>query len=297
MFLEKRKNGKFYLVYSYREGEVKKIRKYLGLNLSPEELQTKKKQAELLIKTEINDIEIFNFSLTQKQIERLNKYEQQIHHLQDLDWKKFTEQFTYNTNAIEGSTVQLHEIKGILEKKKGENEEEVETKGVAKAVDFIRTTKEELSLNLIKKLHLLCFQGSKHFAGKFREVEVVIKNSRGEVVHQGIPVTKLNKALIEFISWYDLNKNNFKPLVLAAIVHNQFENIHPFQDGNGRVGRLLLNFILIKNKYPPISISLKDRVIYYQTLQEYSKNNQLKPTLIFLIKQYRKTLKQVTTKK
>ena len=300
MFVEKRKRGtavKFYLVYSYREGEVKKIRKYLGTNLSPGELQTARQQAELLIKKEIQDIEIFNFSLTKKQIERLSKYEQRIQHLQHLDWKKFTEQFTYNTNAIEGSTVQLSEVENILEKKKGENEEEIETIGVAKAVEFIRTTKEELSLNLIKKLHLHCFQGSKSFSGRFRKVEVVIRNGRGDIVHQGIPVARLNQALNEFISWYHQNKNNFKPLVLAAIIHNQFENIHPFQDGNGRVGRLLLNFILIKNKYPPINISLEDRAGYYQTLQEYSKNDNLKLTLVFLIKQYQKTLKQVATKK
>ena len=199
MFLEKRnkgKNTKFYLVYSYREkDEVNKIRKYLGVNLSEEKLQTARQQAELLIKKEIGEIEIFNFSLSWKQIEKLNKYELKIYHIQHLDWKKFTEQFTYNTNAIEGSTVQLYEVNGILEKKKGENDEEIETKGVANAVEFIRTTKEELSLHLIKKLHLLCFEGSKLFAGKYRTVEVVIKTSRGEIVHQGTPVSQLNKAL------------------------------------------------------------------------------------------------------
>ena len=85
-------------------------------------------------------------------------------------------------------------------------------------------------------------------------------------------------------------------MVLAAIMHNQFEYIHPFQDGNGRVGRLLLNFVLLKNKYPPIDISLEDRAEYYLTLQEYQKNRNLKPTVEFLVKQYKKTLSKVTTK-
>ncbi|MFH1211440.1 MAG: Fic family protein, partial [Candidatus Woesearchaeota archaeon] len=80
------------------------------------------------------------------------------------------------------------------------------------------------------------------------------------------------------------------------IIHNQFEHIHPFQDGNGRVGRLLLNFILLKSKYPPINISIEDRAEYYNSLQEYSKRHDLRPTIKFLIKQYRKTLKKVTTK-
>ena len=80
-------------------------------------------------------------------------------------------------------------------------------------------------------------------------------------------------------------------------MHNQFEHIHPFQDGNGRVGRLLLNFILLKKNYPPINIMLEDRLEYYQTLQKYSKNEDIKSTLKFLIKQYKKTLKEVATKK
>jgi Fic family protein len=74
---------------------------------------------------------------------------------------------------------------------------------------------------------------------------------------------------------------------LAAVVHNQFENIHPFADGNGRVGRILLNNILIKHKLPPINISLKNRAEYYASLQEYQKNHNLKPTLELFIKEYK----------
>ena len=80
----------------------------------------------------------------------------------------------------------------------------------------------------------------------------------------------------------------FGLLVLAAIIHNQFEHIHPFQDGNGRVGRLLLNYVLLQNRYPPINILLEDRLQYYKTLQEYSKNQNLKPTIKFLVEQYNK---------
>jgi Fic family protein len=305
MFIEKRRVGKSiknYLVYSYRErDEVKKIRHYLGLNLPLEELQKAKKKAEQQIKKELEELrtEIFNFSLTKNQLAKLNKYDGQIkvHHLQGFDWKTFTEQFTYNTNAIEGSSVQLNEVPEILGKEKAKDSEELETKGVAKAVDLIRSTKEELSLGLIRKLHKLCFEGSKHFAGQFRNVEVVIRNGKGNVIHAGVPVSKLNDALKYLVEWHKKNNKKFKPLVLAAIIHNQFEHIHPFQDGNGRVGRLLLNFILLKNKHPPINISLEDRAEYYYSLQEYSKNQNLRPTILFLIKQYKKTLKQVATKK
>lgn len=305
MYVEKRKLGnsiKYYLVYSYREKtKVKKVRRYLGLNLSNKELQKTSQKAEQEIKKEIEELstEIFNFSLSKKQIEKLNKYAEKvkIHRFDKKDWHRFTTDFVYNTNAIEGSTVQLNEVPQILHKKKADDFEEIETKGVAKAVEFIRSTKGELSLGLMRRLHKLCFEGSKHFAGEFRNVEVVIRNGKGQIVHAGVSVSQLESALRDLIEWYNKNKNKFKPLVLAAIIHNQFEHIHPFQDGNGRVGRLLLNFILLKNKYPPINISLEDRADYYQSLQEYSKNQNLRPTIKFLIRQYKKTLKQVTTKR
>jgi Fic family protein len=306
MFIEKRKSGKsikYYLVHSYREkSKVKKIRKYLGKDLSKEELKNKKKEVKNHIEKLLEElkIKIFDFKLTKNQIKKLNKSSEgfKISHLRKIDWKKFEENFVYNTNAIEGSTVQLDEVKDILENKKVPKDmEELETKGVAKAIEYVRKTKEDLSLNLIKKLHKICFKDSKSFAGKFRDVEVVIRNSRGEVVHRGVSVKELRKSLDDLISWYKRNKNIFKPLVLAAIIHNQFEDIHPFQDGNGRVGRLLLNLILIKNDYPPINIELEDRREYYVTLNKYSQNNELKPTLKFLMKQYNKTLRKVTTKK
>ena len=312
MYLEKRKIGKdikYYLVHSYRDKkEVRKIRRYLGLNISSGELEKREKEAEKFILEIIEEFntEVFNFVLTKKQIEKLNNYNKKIkiHHLENFNWKQFTENFVYNTNAIEGSSLEFDEVKEILEEKKpGINSDEIEAKGVAKAVKFIRKTKEELSLDLIRKIHKLCFEDSKSFAGQFRNVGVVIKNSNGEIIHVGESVSKLKESMDELILWYQKNKNLFKPLILATIIHNQFEHIHPFQDGNGRVGRLLLNFILIKNKYPPINVRLEDRRGYYLSLQDYSKNNDLRPTLKFLISQYNKMLsknkrlRKVTTKK
>jgi Fic family protein len=216
--------------------------------------------------------------------------------LNKKEWKNFTKEFVYNTNAIEGSTVLREEVENILKKEKVFVPDEIETKGVAEAVEYIREAKEELSLQLLLNLHKMCFSGTKHFAGRLRNVEVVVTNSRGQIVHQGMPAKELNNALEEMVKWYKKNKGKFKPLVLAAILHNQFEYVHPFQDGNGRVGRLLLNFILLKNKYPPINILLEDRSEYYAALSEYDKSQNIKPMLQFLIKQYNKTLKQVTTR-
>jgi len=306
MYIEKRKakSGiKYYLVYSYREqGEVRKLRKYLGKNLSKEQLLKAKKRAkeELMPVLEELKTEIFNFSLTKNQIKRLNLYENKIKisHLENINWERFTREFIYNTNAIEGSTVRLNEVKRLLKKeRKPEDNEEIETNNVAKAVEFIRKTKEDLSLNFIKKIHKVCFENTKDFAGQFRNVNVVIRNSKEDIVHTGVPFEEVEDYLKDMIMWYKKNKEKFKPIVLAAIIHNQFEHIHPFQDGNGRVGRLLLNFILLKNKYPPININLNDRSKYYNVLQQYSKKQNIKLTIEFLTKQYRKTLKRVSTKR
>lgn len=305
MHIEKRKsknNIKYYLVHSFREkNKIKKIRKYLGLNLSTSQLEKRKKKAEKDISEILEEIntKIFSFTLTKKQLEVLNKYNDKIKivHLTKNEWERFEEDFVYNTNAIEGSTVTEEEVKEILEEKpKTKNPEEIETLGVAKAIEYIRKTKEDLSLKLIYKLHKFCFEGSKSFAGKLRKVNVVIKDSRGKIIHAGVPKEELKDYMKDFVIWYKENKNKFKPLVLAAILHNQFEFIHPFQDGNGRIGRLLLNYILLKNKYPPINIMLEDRQEYYKTLQEYSEKDNIKLTLDFLIKQYKKTLKEVSTK-
>lgn len=304
MYIEKRKAGKgikFYLIYSFREnGSVQKIRKYLGRNLNKEQLNTardkaKKQIDELILRL---STEVFQFSLTDAQIKKLNKINKKvdIFHLSAKEWERFTEQFTYNTNAIEGSTLLLDDVQNALKMKNPSGFEEIEAKGVASAVAYLRKTKDEFSLKMILRLHYLCFHGSKDFAGRLRDVEVVIRSAKGEILHQGVPSSNVGYALKELICWHKKNSKKFKPIVLAAIVHNQFEFIHPFQDGNGRVGRLLLNHILLEKGYPPINISLSDRMEYYQTLQEYQNNGNLKPTLDFLVKQYKKTLKQVTTK-
>lgn len=299
MFIEKRKSDKgikYYLSHSIRvDTKVKKLVKYLGQNLSQKELKEKKILAKQLIEDEIKELntEVFNFDLSPVQIKQLNRYDSKIKilHLEKVSWEKFKEDFVFNTNAIEGSSVLEEEVKGLLEENSlPKTKDELESINVGKAIEYIKTLKEDISIDLILKLHEICFKGSKSFAGRLRNKEVVIKNNKGVVIHQGAPVKELENELNDFIIWYNENKTEFKPLVLAAIVHNQFEYIHPFEDGNGRVGRLLLNYILLKNNYLPINIFLENRKEYYQCLREFSENNNLKSTIEFLIKQYEKQI-------
>ena len=107
------------------------------------------------------------------------------------------------------------------------------------------------------------------------------------MLHRGAPSAKVISLLEELIRWYKKNRKKYPPLVLAAVVHNQFEEIHPFQDGNGRVGRLLLNNILLKHKLPPVNIQLKNRGEYYAALQEYQKKGNIRPMIELILKEYK----------
>ncbi len=304
MYIEKRKvRGRtlYYLGHSFREGnKIHKIRKYLGADLSSELLNERKEKAEKLILEEINQYKIIQdplqISLPEKEIEFIKgleiKEKLRIFHLSKNQWKLFSELFTYNTNAIEGSELDKKEVREILEENKWpkkSKEDIAETYGVNEAIKFIRETKEHISLNLIRNLHKIVFKNSKNFAGEFRKIgeEVVVKNGLGNIVHMGAPQSRVISLLGELIEWYNQSKNKYPALILASVVHNQFENIHPFRDGNGRVGRLLLNNILLKHNLPPVNIDFKNRVEYYLSLREYEKNHNLRPTIDLILKEYK----------
>jgi len=301
---------KYYLAQSIRKaGKVRKLRVYLGSNLRETELQQRMEDAKKKLSARVDASrqipDPFETVLSSKELEELKNLEAKVHikiaHLSDEDWIKFTEAFTFNTNAIEGSTIDKREVAEILEKDKWPDKSKgdiSETYGVAKAIEFIRKTEDHISLPLILDLHRIVFENSKPFAGKLREkgVEVVVMDGRGLIVHRGAPSTRVRGLLQELVRWYDTNKNHYPPLVLAAVVHNQFENIHPFQDGNGRVGRLLLNNILLKHKMPPINIELKNQQQYYAALQAYEKDHNLRPTIELMLKEYR-ALKQMLKKR
>jgi len=303
MHIEKRKFGKktkYFLSHSYREGrKVHKFRKYLGQDLSSKLMEERKIIAEKLILEEIHKYNLINDPLLIEfplgEINDIKKIEAQIplkiSHLSEKDWKEFSKLFTYNTNAIEGSKLNLTEVKDLLGKDKWPNkskEDIAEAFGVDEAISFIRNTKDHLSLELIKEIHKIVFKNSKPFAGKFRKKgeEVVVMDNQRNIVHEGAPQTRIVHLLKKLIEWYQNNKNKYPGIILAAVVHNQFENIHPFADGNGRVGRILLNTILIKHKLPPLNIDFKNRIEYYNSLQAYEKNHDLKPTLQLYLKEY-----------
>lgn len=304
MHVEIRRIGrkkKYYLAHSRRRnGKVAKLRLYLGVDLSPDEIASKKRIAEVKLWHRVEASAAISDPLetvlSVGELDELKTLEERgkvrVGHLSDEDWRKFSEAFTYDTNAIEGSTILRGEVEDILEhgkwphKPKGEISE---TYGVAKGVEYVRKTKEHVSIPLLLDLHRIVFLNSKPYAGMFRSrgIEVVIADAYGKVVHRGAPSTQVRKLLERLVEWYEKNKRRYPPLVLAAVVHNQFENIHPFQDGNGRVGRLLLNNILLKHGLPPLNIELRNRNEYYAALQAYEHKHDIRPTIELMLKEYR----------
>jgi len=310
MHIEKRKSGKSfkcYLAHSYREGaKVYKFRKYLGQDLNKDKLKERKLIAEKLILEEIHKYNVIkdplHFELSKEEIEQIKQLEKdiplKISHLSELDWKIFSEIFTYNTNAIEGSKLNQKEVNNILERDKWPDKSKeyiAEAYGVDEAIRFIRATKEHISIPIINHIHKIVFKNSKSFAGKLRKKgeEVVVLDGKGNVVHEGAPQARIIHLLKELVAWYNSNRQKYPALVLGAVIHNQFENIHPFRDGNGRVGRILLNNILIKNGLPPINIDFKNRTEYYNSLRIYEFKKDLRPTISLYMKEYKNLRKEI----
>lgn len=304
MFIETRRKGqikKFYAVYSLREGDkVIKLRRYLGKDLSAAQLKKRKTKAERFINEQVKNYKEIRDPLTTQltgtEVDQLKSMDAKAHlrirHLSEAQWSRFSQVFSYNTNAIEGSTLTLREVKDIIVKKKTPDKSQAdieEARGVVEAVQFIRKAKKHVSVALIKAVHKIVFKKTKPFAGQFRKrgTEVAIKDKEGNIVHVGAPSEKIQTLLTELTKWYNEHKHKYPPILLAAVVHNQFENIHPFQDGNGRVGRLLLNNILLKNKLPPVNIEFRRRQEYYESLRAYQNQGNIRPTVELILKEYR----------
>ncbi|MDI3473772.1 MAG: hypothetical protein PWR30_95, partial [Candidatus Woesearchaeota archaeon] len=230
--------------------------------------------------------------LTEKEIKELEEIKR--HYLKEPreNWENryeaFCSLFTYNSTAIEGNTLTLQETAMLLFEKQVPRKSLREINEVLnhkEAFDFILKTKEDISRKLILKLHEIIVKNTlkpelEKQIGRYRDVQVYIRGAEW-IPPRPEEVPKEMKALL---TWYSKNKRKLHPIILASYFHSAFEGIHPFVDGNGRVGRLLMNFILHKNNYPMINIPNAKKHLYYKVLQEAQSKGNLRPFLDFLIK-------------
>ncbi|MFR8505957.1 MAG: Fic family protein [Peptoniphilus sp.] len=183
--------------------------------------------------------------------------------------------FSHESTKIEGNTLSIYEVKTLLVDKTsigGKDLREIyEVVNHKKAFDYIKShLEEDLDEELIKDLHQILmdniFSGGIYRNGNVRITGASFSPPSWEAVRQ---------EMKNFIEDYKIKKENTHPVELAAWVHAEFIRIHPFQDGNGRSARLLLNFILMKRGYLPIVIEAKNRPAYYQALDNYGREGDL----------------------
>jgi len=253
--ITKKKGNKeyYYLQHSFRKGKkVITKEKYVGLKIPKNIDEIKGEFSKELKKDLYKKLEKIKTNF-QKEWKRLPKS------VQEKEKEEISIAFTYNSNAIEGSTITLHEVREIIQDKISPNKpirDVKETETHNKIFLEMLKKKEKVSHELLLRWHKEIFLETKpDIAGKYRNYLVRI----GSYIAPHWNVIRLTmNQIIDFV-----NKSKLNPVELAARAHYRFEGIHPFGDGNGRIGRLLMNHILWHTGYPMLIIEYKKRRSYY----------------------------------
>lgn len=212
-------------------------------------------------------------------------------------------EMVYNSNAIENSTLTLEDTEDILIRNQIRTDHEIreifEAKNLASAIEYLMDNPEkEISVELILKLHkTLLTNIHDEIAGRFRSDKEWVRVG----THIGANPEFVNGFMHDLVRDYNSDNDEYF-LEKIAYFHAEFENIHPFGDGNGRIGRLLTNEQLDMLGLPPIIIPNKSKFDeYYPALDEYTKTNKAdKLTELFaslLIEALYRRIAKLTAKK
>jgi len=159
----------------------------------------------------------------------------------------------------------------------GAKEKDVkEVKNMKRCIDFLFKYKKDIDIDFILKLHKIEMQGIMSDAGQFRIYNVRV----GDYICP--KYSEIPKLMVEFIDWYNKFRGKLASLELASLVHLKFVRIHPFGDGNGRISRLLMNFVMFKSKYPLINIFNNEKMYYYLVLQKYDMDKKEKDFIKYI---------------
>ncbi len=217
-----------------------------------------------------------------KSLRPLNKAE--LQRLRD----EFIVNNTYNSNAIEGNTLTLRETALILQEgitiAQKPIKEHLDVIGHKDAFGYVMTLAEqntELTERVIKDIHSLVLMNDAQNKGVYRSVPVTIMGA----AHTPPQPYLVPVQMEELVNEYKHIKEEKHIIEAISELHLKFESIHPFIDGNGRTGRLILNLELIKAGYLPVNIKFSDRRKYYDCFDMYAENGDIS-TLADLIAEY-----------
>ncbi len=187
---------------------------------------------------------------------------------------EFLIEYTYNSNAIEGNTLTLQETALVLEgitidkKPLKDHLEAVGHRDAFLYVEELVKNKVPFSERIIKEIHTLVLMDRPEDRGVYRRIPVRIMGGYHVPPDPVLVPEQMERLVAEF----EGNKK-LHPIERAALFHLKFEGIHPFVDGNGRTGRLILNLMLMQAGYPPINVKYSDRKRYYEAFDAYHRDH------------------------
>lgn len=278
----------YYLEHAFRQkSRVRKRQLYLGKRI-PEDIEDIKRNflSEIYKEKWLDSLDRIKKNFA-KELRKRPKS------AKEKEMEAFAVRFTYDTQRIEGSTLSLRETANLLENSiapKAKPMKDVKEAESHRQVFYeMLQQKKDLSLLAILQWHRNLFLGTKpDMAGQVRKHQVTITGSRF------IPPfpAEIFPMLREFFGWYEKNKGKMHPVELAAMVHLKFVTIHPFTDGNGRISRLMMNFVLRRHGYPMLNIPYEGRNSYYNALEK-SQTKKLDSIFVqWVIKRYMKDYEQ-----
>lgn len=200
---------------------------------------------------------------------------------------EFMVEYTYNSNAIEGNTLTLKETALVLQgmtidqKPLKDHLEAVGHRDAFLFMEELAQRKARLREYEIKTIHSLVLMDKPEDRGIYRRVPVTIAGAFTQPVQPYLIQPKIE----ELLRTNEQRKKTMHPIERIARFHLEFEGIHPFIDGNGRTGRLIMNLELIRNGYPTINVKFTDRKKYYEAFDAYYRDGNA-DTMIELIGEY-----------
>ncbi len=260
----------YYLEHSIRNGDTsEKKEKYLGREI-PDNIDEIKREM-------LDEIYAEKWYPLFEKIQK--KFSEEVKGMpasaKEKETQTFAIKFTYNTQKTEGSKLTLRETADLLEKNIAPKEKPMndvkEAEGHKNVFYEMLNYKKDLSLEIVLYWHGKLFESTKKdVAGKIRNYGVAISGSKF------IPPSpaEIYPLLDDFFKWYNKNKSKLHPVELASLVHLKFVSIHPFADGNGRISRLMMNFVLKKFNYPMLDIPYEKRAGYYNALERAQIKNE-----------------------